>query len=277
VGHDEVAGTDGGQPPAQASAGHQRPGGAGAGTPWDAPTYDRISEPQLQWAGDVLARLQGLPPDATVLDVGCGTGRVTELLAGLVPGGRVLAVDASSEMVALARERLGARAEISCRDALDLQLDGEVDAIVSTATLHWVRDHERLWPVLARALRSGGWLEAQCGGEGNIARVREVIAQVVREQAPELVGFSPWNFAGAEETAERLRRSGFEQVRCWLEPRPTEPEDPAAFIRTSILAAHLERLAPEWREPFAAAVAERVRLPLDYVRLNISAKRAILG
>ncbi len=66
-------------------------------------------------------------------------------------------------------------------------------------------------------------------------------------------------------------------MRCWLEPRPTEPEDPAAFIRTSILAAHLERLAPEQRDAFADAVAERVRLPLDYVRLNISAKRAILG
>jgi trans-aconitate 2-methyltransferase len=107
--------------------------------------------------------------------------------------------------------------------------------------------------------------------------VREAIDRVVREQAPELEGFSPWHFAGPEQTAERLRRSGFEQVRSWLEPRPTEPADPAAFIRTSILAAHLERLAPERRGPFAAAVVERVRLPLDYVRLNISAKRAILG
>ena len=72
---------------------------------------------------------------------------------------------------------------------------------------------------------------------------------------PGALGFSPWHFAGAGETEQRLRRAGFEQVRCWLEPRPTEPEDPPAFIRTSILAAHLERLAPERREPFAAAVA----------------------
>jgi len=246
------------------------------GTPWDARTYDRVSEPQLEWAGDVLQRLRGLPPDATVLDVGCGTGRVTELLAGLVPRGQVLAVDASAEMVELARLRLAGRARVWRQDVLELQLEGEVDAIASTATLHWVPDHDRLWPALARALRAGGWLEVQCGGEGNIARVREAIDRVAGELAPELVGFSPWHFAGAGETERRLRDAGFEEVRCWLAPRPTEPEDPPAFIRTSILAAHLERLPAERREPFAAAVAAAVVLPLDYVRLNISARRAML-
>jgi trans-aconitate 2-methyltransferase len=267
-------------------SGHARPDelrGSGcerpprAGTSWDARTYDRVSEPQLEWAAAVLERLEGLPADATVLDVGCGTGRVTELLAGLVPRGRVLALDASREMVELARGRLSGRAEIWCQDVLELELEEEVDAIVSTATLHWVRDHEVLWPTLARALRRGGRLEAQCGGAGNIARVSQTIDLVARELAPELVGFSPWQFAGAEDTAERLRRAGFGQVRCWLVPRPTEPEDPPAFIRTSILAAHLEQLPAERREGFADAVVERVRLPLDYVRLNISAKRAILG
>jgi trans-aconitate 2-methyltransferase len=249
---------------------------APAGTPWDARTYDRVSEPQLEWAGDVLERLAGLSPAATVLDVGCGTGRVTELLVALVPEGRVLAVDASREMVELARARLGGRAEVLCQDALELALGSQVDAIASTATLHWVRDHERLWPTLAGVMRAGGWLEVQCGGEGNIARVREVIDRVAAESAPELVGFSPWNFASAEDTEQRLRRSGFEQVRCWLADRPTEPPDPSAFIRTSILAAHLERLPPERREPFAEAVAANVRLPLDYVRLNVSARRAPL-
>ena len=143
------------------------------GTPWDARTYDRSSEPQQSWASEVLARLEGIAQDATVLDVGCGTGRVTEALLALVPRGRVLAMDASADMVALARRRLGDRAQVWCQDVLDLELDEPVDAIVSTATLHWVTDHDRLWARLARALRPGGVLEAQCGGEGNIDRVRE--------------------------------------------------------------------------------------------------------
>lgn len=243
------------------------------GTPWDARTYDESSAPQQAWAWAVLARLDGIPPDATVLDVGCGTGRVTEALTALVPRGNVLAIDACADMVALARRRLGDRARVWCQDVLDLDLDKPVDAILSTATLHWVTDHDRLWTRLAEALRPGGALEVQCGGEGNIAGVREVIEAVARDTAPELVGWSPWVFAGPQETERRLREAGFVSSRCWLEERPTQPHDVDAFVRTSILAAHLARLPEERRERFAAAVVAGVRLPLDYVRLNVSARR----
>jgi trans-aconitate 2-methyltransferase len=243
-------------------------------TAWDARTYDQTSEPQQAWAVEVLSRLDGIAPDATVIDIGCGTGRVTEALLAVVPDGRVLAIDASADMVALARSRLGDRAEVWCEDVLELDLAEPVDAVVSTATLHWVSDHDRLFSRLARALRPGGVLEIQCGGEGNIDGVREVIEAVARDASPELVGFSPWVFAGPQETELRLRQGGFRAIRCWLEERPTRPRDVSAFVRTSILAAHLERLPTERREPFARAVVEAVRLPLDYVRLNASAVRA---
>ncbi len=245
------------------------------GTPWDARTYDRTSAPQQAWASEVLARLHGIAADATVLDVGCGTGLVTEQLVALVPHGRVLAIDQSPEMVALARARLGDRAQVWCQDVLELELEAHVDAVISTATLHWVPDHDRLWERLASALRPGGVLEAQCGGEGNIARVREVIDAVARELAPELIGFSPWVFAGPQETEQRLQQAGFTEIRCWLEERPTYPEDVGAFVPTSILAAHLDRLGEERRDRFAEAVVARVHVPLDYVRLNVSAVRAM--
>ncbi len=216
---------------------------AAMGTAWDASTYDQSSEPQQSWASEVLARLEGIAPDATALDVGCGTGRVTEALPALVPQGRVLAMDASADMVALARRRLGDRAEVWCQDVLDLDLKEPVDVIVSTATLHWVSDHDRLWARLARALRPGGVLEIQCGGAGNIDRVREVIDAVARDNAPELVGWSPWVFAGAagdRAPSDRrgLRRdpvlaggaphppAGRRRVRAHVDP-PGAPRGPA--------------------------------------------------
>ena len=242
-------------------------------TPWDARTYDVSSGPQQAWAEDVLSRLGGIPPDARILDVGCGTGRVTESLLALVPAGRVLAIDASADMVELTRARLGDRADVWCQDVLELELPEPVDAIISTAALHWVTDHERMWQRLAAALRPAGVLEVQCGGAGNIARVREVIETVARDTAPELLGWSPWEFAGPDDTERRLRQAGFGRVRCWLQERPTYPQDVGPFVRTSILAAHLARLPQGRRDQFAADVVAGVRLPLDYVRLNVSAIR----
>ena len=237
-------------------------------TEWDAAAYDRSSQPQQSWASDVLGRLGEVPPGATILDVGCGTGLVTAALCEL---GRVFAIDASAAMVAQARAHLGDRAQVWQSDVLALEVPEPVDIVVSTAALHWVGDHDRLWPRLAAALKPGGRLEVQCGGEGNIARVREAIDAVA---PPALAGWSPWTFAGPQETERRLRAAGFTAVRAWLTEKPTFPDDVATFVRTSILPAHLERLAPEQRDAFADAVVERVELPLDYVRLNVSATRA---
>jgi trans-aconitate 2-methyltransferase len=243
-----------------------------AGTPWDARTYDAASRPQQEWARGVLDRLAArVTPGATVLDIGCGTGRVTEAVLDLVPSGAVLAIDASRAMVDAARRRLGERARVWCQSALDLALDEPVDAVVSTATFHWVPDHDELWRRVADALRPGGILEAQCGGRGNVQRAVDVIDAVAEASFPELAGWSPWVFSGPEETQASLEAAGFTDVRCWLEDRPTYPDDLGEFVRASILPAHLERLAPERREAFAAAVVERVRVPLDYVRLNVSA------
>ncbi len=116
-------------------------------------------------------------------------------------------------------------------------------------------------------------MEVQFGGEGNIAGVYEVIEAVARDLAPELVGWSPCRYAGARETEKRLREAGFTEIQCWLEDRPTYPEDVNAFVRTSILPAHIQRLPKDRRESFATAVVENVRLPLDFVRINVSAVR----
>jgi trans-aconitate 2-methyltransferase len=245
---------------------------------WDASTYERVSNPQVEWAAKVLDRLP-LTGDETVLDAGCGTGRVTRLLLERLPNGRVVAVDAAPSMVAAAREALDGRATVIESDLAELELDEPVDAAFSNAVFHWVQDHERLFARLHAALRPGALLVAQCGGKGNIAGFHALADQVAAEPpfAEHLGGWvGPWNFADAEVTARRLHGAGFVDVETSLQDWPVEPQEPDAYIRTVCLGPHVDRLPAELRDEYVDAVAERLgpRPRIDYVRLNISARRA---
>jgi trans-aconitate 2-methyltransferase len=245
---------------------------------WDAQTYDRVSDPQYEWGLEVLDRLE-LAGDETVMDAGCGSGRVTAHLLERLPEGRVLCVDASEQMIAKARQALGDRADYLVADLSELEIDERVDAVFSTATFHWVMDHDRLFARLHRALRPGGQLVAQCGGEGNVAKHARAIVTVASrpEFAPHFGDMQVmWNFSSPAETEERLRRAGFEDVSCWLEDKPVQPEHPYDFTTTVTMGPHLARLPEELRRSFAEMVLELEDDPLvlNYVRLNIDATRA---
>ena len=242
---------------------------------WDAATYDRVSDPQVAMAIRVLDRLP-LDGDETVLDAGCGSGRVTELLLERLPEGRVIAVDQAESMVEHARERLGDRALVLQSDLTALSLGEQVDAVFSNAVFHWIADHQLLFERLFAVLRPGGRLIAQCGGEGNIAAFHRVALAVAAEDpfARYFEGWKgPWNFAGASQTADRLERAGFEEVETWLEPYPVTPEDPRAYFTAVCLGPPLEQLPGELRERYVDEVYERAGGTLDYVRLNMNARR----
>jgi trans-aconitate 2-methyltransferase len=246
-------------------------------TEWDAQAYDRVSDPQYEWGLEVLERLE-LGGDEYVMDAGCGSGRVTARLLERLPDGRVLCVDASESMIAKARQALGDRADYLVADLAELEVPEPVDAVFSTATFHWVPDHDRLFARLHDALRPGGRLVAQCGGEGNVAKHARAIVEVASrpEFAPHFGDMEVmWNFASPDQTEERLRRAGFEDVSCWLEEKPVQPEDPYAFTTTVTMGPHLARLPEELRRPFAKAVLELEDDPLvlNYVRLNIDAAK----
>ncbi|HEY1778755.1 MAG TPA: methyltransferase domain-containing protein [Solirubrobacteraceae bacterium] len=240
---------------------------------WNAGSYDNISAPQQQWGAAVVERLQ-LRGDETVLDAGAGTGRVTDMVLERLPHGRVIAVDASPSMCETARERLPAeRVSVICSDLLELELPEAVDAIVSTATFHWIHDHETLFARLRACLRDGGQFVAQCGGHGNIDRARRVGEALAASEpfAPHLAGMGAvWNYADAEVTRTRLQNAGFEVSACWLQPAPVTPPAPREFLETVIYGPYLDLLPPELHADFIDAAASALGDPLvlEYVRLN---------
>jgi trans-aconitate 2-methyltransferase len=243
---------------------------------WDATTYERLSAPMTAMGTEVLDRLV-LRGDETVLDAGCGTGNVTRVLLERLPRGHVIAVDAAPSMVEQARELLPPPVDVRQGDLLELTLDEPVDAILSTATFHWIGDHARLFGNLRAALKPGGRLVAQCGGHGNVAEIKQAGLDLAAEPpfAPHFDGWRPdWTFATPEETDRRLRAAGFTDVWCWLTRVDVDPGDPAAYLGAICLGSFLARLPEELREPFVAAALERLPDPLriHYVRLNILAR-----
>jgi trans-aconitate 2-methyltransferase len=244
---------------------------------WDAATYDRVSGPMTRWGTAVLDRLP-LEGDESVLDAGCGSGRVTELLASRLPRGRVVALDASPSMIEEARGRLagfGDRVAYVVADLgrpLPLGSLAPVDAILSTATFHWVPDHDALFANLAAVLRVGGRLVAQCGGSGNIASIQAVLATIGDGWLGDV------HFETPEATARRLAAAGFVDIETWLQPEPTRFERGEPFetyLRTVVLGSHVARLPPSERDAFVSEVAGRLGDPvIDYVRLDITARRS---
>ena len=218
---------------------------------WDAAAYDRLADPQEQWAREIIARA-AIAPGERVLDAGCGSGRVTRLLLELTDD--VVAVDGDGAMVEQARSGLPDAVPVLHQDLLGLALDEPVDVVFSCAVFHWITDHETLFARLRAALRPGGRLVAQCGGHGNIARVLEVVGE-----RP-----GTWLYATPEDTEARLRAAGFSDARAWLEPKPTRVPDLAAFLETVILHGQ-----PDARETTRRAAPQLDEL--DYVRLNLEA------
>jgi trans-aconitate methyltransferase len=255
---------------------------------WDAATYHRVSLPHVGWGQRVLDRLP-LRGDETVLDAGCGSGKLTAELLARLPRGRVIAVDGSANMLAAAadhlRPRFGDRVTFLHADLRELTLAEPVDAIFSTATFHWISDHSALFRRLHAALAPGGYLVAQCGGGPNLAQLRAAVATLMTHPrfSPIVPTWrEPWEFADDATTAARLTAARFVEVVTTLDAAPTTLPDADTyrdFLASVVLHPHLAVLPDDAaRTAFLTILTERATTAnppyfLDYWRLNLHARR----
>lgn len=253
---------------------------------WNAERYHEVSSPQQAWGKRVLERLP-LDGGEHVLDLGCGTGRITEAIARRVPRGRVVGLDRSEAMLETASRWLAEHAPdvgLVLGDGASLPFARAFDAVFSAATFHWIHDHSALFRSIVTSLRPGGRLVAQCGGRGNLALLFGRAERLMNERrfAPFFTDWTePAYYADVESTVRRLKSAGFEDVEVWLEAAPTPFESAAAyqqFVSTVCVRNHLSRLGMDDRHAFLreltlAAAEDTPRFTLDYWRLNISASR----
>ena len=261
---------------------------------WDAGRYHRVSNPQVEWGRRVLRRLAPQPGER-ILDIGCGTGRLTAELVAAVGTGTVVAVDRSDAML---REAAAQTPEPQGPHRLH-EVDGHVrmhfvradgaalpfvdafDAVLSTATFHWILDHTQLFASIYRALAPGGRLVAQCGGGANLGRLLDRAGALASLPAlsRHFRGWrGPWEFADVPTTIERLDQAGFTAIDVFLEPAPATFDDRASFrefVACVCLKDHLLRIPASDRASFLDRLADQAEadsppFTLDYWRLNLA-------
>jgi trans-aconitate 2-methyltransferase len=248
---------------------------AGRPREWDAVTYDELPLPHQSWGTRLLARLP-LRGDETVLDVGAGTGRDTEVLLGHLPNGHVIAVDGSVAMLDQLGKRLAGSDRLTVRRAdlrEPLEVDRPVDAIFSVATLHWLPDHDVVFRSLAGVLRPGGLLRIECGGAGNIAEVDRAVTGLGHPSLNRA-----FRFADRADTEASLAAAGFTDIEVNLVPDPARLPSRAqleSFLATVVLGPLLDPMEPGQRPDVVRLIADALPRPeVDYVRLQMSATRA---
>jgi trans-aconitate 2-methyltransferase len=255
---------------------------------WDPSDYQKSSSAQYNWAMALIADLL-LDGDERILDIGCGDGRITAHLAGLVHSGCVRGIDLSPEMISFAARKYADHPNLSFQvgDASDLKFAEQFDLVVSFACLHWVKDHLSVLKSVQQSLVPGGRFLMQCGGRGNAARILDLTGEVIKSPPWKeyFSGFSfPYHFYGPQEYTTWLAEAGLRPLRAELVAKDMihqGQEGLEGIIRNTWLP-YTERLPVHLRDEFVSEIAGRYleRYPLDekgqahvqMMRLEVEAK-----
>lgn len=241
---------------------------------WDPDRYARNAR-FVADLGNPLIDLLDPQPGERILDLGCGDGALTEILASR--GASVVGVDASSDQITTARKR-GLDARVM--DGRQLSFAREFDAVISNAALHWMGPSAPVLSGIARALKPGGRLVAEMGGHGNVATIIDALTAILAHRGIDAAAYNPWFFPNKATMENLLHHAGFHIDHLTLFKRPT--------VLPGTLAAWLDTFAESFLGALSRADADQVkteashkvksqlfdsqgRWVVDYVRLRFVA------
>jgi trans-aconitate 2-methyltransferase len=254
---------------------------------FDGRKYEKASAHQKEWGTSLIADLH-LQGTEHVLDLGCGDGVLTSRLADLLPGGQVVGIDSSRGMINTAQTKMRENLRFLLMDINDLNFREEFDVVFSNATLHWVKDHRRLYENVGRALRPGGWLRFNFAGDGNCAHFVKVIREAMSQAmfSPCFADFPwPWYMPGVDKYAGLVEASGLQAVHVWSENADRffpEADVMIRWIDQPSLVPFLTCVPEDRKKEFRDYVVRRMieetkqndgRCFETFRRINVSARR----
>jgi trans-aconitate 2-methyltransferase len=259
---------------------------------WNAIDYANNSSNQFDWAKEIIPRLE-LTGTESLLDVGCGDGKIAALLSTYLPHGNVVGIDSSEDMIAQARKSFphchNPNLTFIKMDARELTFREQFDVAFSSASLHWIIDQQAVLAGVRESLDNHGKLFFQMGGKGNAQDVIAVMEEMISEEdcKPYFRNFSfPYGFYTPEEYKKWLAEAGFKAERVELIPKEMRLQGIGGligWIRTTWLP-FTERMPIEFRDTFIGEIADRYiqAFPMDkddtvrvkMVRLEVQATKA---
>jgi len=260
---------------------------------WKPADYEKNSSAQYNWAMALIADLL-LDGEERILDIGCGDGRITAYLAGLVPNGSVLGIDLSPEMIGFASSKYTDQANLSFQvgDASSLHFIEQFDLVVSFACLHWIPDHQPVLKSVQQSLVPGGRFLMQCGGRGNAARILDLTGDLIKslQWKEYFTNFSfPYHFYGPQDYKPWLAEAGLRSLRTELVAKDMIHQGQAGLegiIRNTWLP-YTQRLPAHLQGEFVREIAGMYlnRYPLDkngqahvqMMRLEVEAEKPCAG
>lgn len=264
---------------------------------WDAETYHKISHIQETWAKELISKYEW-KGDEVVLDAGCGSGRVTNILARKLNKGRIYAVDVDENMIRIAKKKYKHLKNLFFlkSDLLYVDLLEPVDIVFSNAAIHWIPNHFQLFSRFWDILKPKGRILIQCGGKGNLGRTHGILESIRMEK--EFVQYfrdwkDPWYFPSTSETNSILKTIGFSEIRTEITKKTAlfhDFEDYKLFMKTVVMKPYLSYLPSNdnnlTRDLFIELFIKQIKKnnkdslmvdggkeqpSIDYVRLNIHA------
>jgi trans-aconitate methyltransferase len=245
---------------------------------WDTSLYE--DKHAFVWEyGEDLLQLLNPQPGESILDLGSGTGQLTEKIAQA--GAEVMGFDYAPTMIEKAKENYP-HIRFDVADATKFQVERPLDAVFSNAVLHWVKEADRAIASIHQSLKPGGRFVAEFGGKGNVLAIATALETALKSINIPTQARNPWYFPSIGEYATLLEQQGFDVIYSTLFARPTPLAEGEAGMANWIqmfASSFLTGLSPEQQIQVIRVAEEYLKPTLyqpgtwiaDYRRIRIVA------